>query len=448
VSERGLVIAQVNTREQRGGAETIARQLVKGYRRRGHQAWLLVGREDASAEGVLPFPSGLRAETAHLLAGPLRLLDRRRGLETYRYPKTGRMLEGLPAKPDVVHLHNLHGGYFDLRVLPDLSRRLAVFLTLHDAWLLSGHCAHSFDCERWRTGCGSCPDLTIYPAVRKDATAGNWQRKRDIFRRSRFHVATPSQWLADRVSASILAPALEQLRVIPNGIDLRTFNPSGREAARARLGLDADQPVLLIAGNDAGTNPFKDFPTARRAAVGAAERSGRDVTVFVLGDTGAEAREGGARFRPVPWRQDPAEVAVYVRAADVYLHASRADTFPTSVIEAMACGTPVVATAVGGIPEQLDDTSSRAAASGAASVVAIRATGMLVPPGDAEAMASATAALLDDGELRRTMGANAARRAARRFDAERQCEAYLDWYRAVVSSGSSPAVSQKGTSTA
>lgn len=432
MNERPLAIAQVNTREQRGGAETIALQLMRGYRRRGHQAWLLVGREEASTAGVLPFPSDPRATAAHLMAGPMRLLDRRRGLETYRYPKTGRMLEGLPGEPDIVHLHNLHGGYFDLRVLPALSRRLPVFLTLHDAWLLSGHCAHSFDCDRWRTGCGSCPDLTIYPAVRKDATARNWQRKRDIFRSSRLHVVSPARWLLDRVSTSILAPALESLRVIPNGVDLLTFRPDQRAAARARLGLPAHGPVLLIAGSAGPTNPFKDFPTARRAATGAAERLGRDVTVLLLGDSGSDAREGNALLRPIRFRHDPSDVAAYFQAADVYLHASRADTFPTSVIEAMACGTPVIATAVGGIPEQLGEPSRWAAGGGGPSFDPTRASGMLVPAGDAEAMADGAAALIENPALRHELGLNAARRAALCYDAERQCDAYLDGYRAAL----------------
>jgi glycosyltransferase involved in cell wall biosynthesis len=432
VNDRPLAIAQVNTREQRGGAETIALQLMRGYQRRGHQAWLLVGREEATIPGVKPFPADPQARMAHVMAGPMRLLDRNRGLETYRYPKTGRMLDQLPAEPDLVHLHNLHGGYFDLRALPALSRRLPVFLTLHDAWLLSGHCAHSFDCERWRTGCGSCPDLTIYPSVRKDATARNWQRKRDIFRHARLHVAAPSQWLADRVSASIMAPALESLRVIPNGVDLLTFTPDQRTGARTRLGIPTDAPVLLIAGSPAPTNPFKDFPTARRAAAGAAARLGREVTVLLLGASGDDAREGGALFRPIPFRHDPSEVAMYIQAADVYLHASRADTFPTSVIEAMACGTPVVATAVGGIPEQLGEPSRWAAAGGGPSFDPTRASGMLVPAGDADAMASGAAALLENPALRHRLGLNAARRAALCYDAERQCDAYLDWYRAAL----------------
>ena len=106
-------------------------------------------------------------------------------------------------------------------------------LTLHDAWLLSGHCAHSFDCERWKTGCGECPDLTIEPAIRRDATADNWVRKRDIYARSRLYVATPSPWLMGRVEQSMLAPAVEQARVIPNGVDLSVFRPADKRSIRA-----------------------------------------------------------------------------------------------------------------------------------------------------------------------------------------------------------------------
>jgi len=79
-------------------------------------------------------------------------------------------------------------------------------LTLHDAWLLAGHYAHSFDCNYWKIGCGSCPDLSIYPVIRRDATAYNWQRKAEIYRTSRLYAFTPSQWLMDWVNQSMLKP--------------------------------------------------------------------------------------------------------------------------------------------------------------------------------------------------------------------------------------------------
>lgn len=439
MSARRLVIAQVNTRERRGGAEGVARQLLDGYERRGHLASLRVGRDSPSRPDVHPLAGEWSARVAHLLSGPMRLVDRYRGLETFRYPKARRTLAELAAGADIVQLHNLHGGYFDLRVLPELSRRVTVVLTLHDAWLLSGHCAHSFDCDRWRTGCGSCPDLDIYPAVRRDATAMNWIRKREVFRRSRLYVATPAEWLAERVRASMLMPGTAELRVIPNGVDLGTFRPGGKREARAALDLDPDGSVLLLVGNSPRSNPFKDYAQSREAIARAAEALERDITAIVLGDEAPDEVEGRARFRSVAFVENAEDIARWYRAADLYVHAARADTFPTSCLEALACGVPVVATAVGGIPEQVRHLEGTLDPGGRTSTNSDEATGLLVPPGDAEVMARGIARLLEDEALRARLGDNAARDARLRFDAERQCDEYLRWFRSILERSSDPA---------
>lgn len=442
---RTLDILQVSASERGGGAENMAREMHRRFRERGHNATLVVGRGTASGQHVQALGEGRDAGLRHMLAGPLRVLDRQRGVETYRYPLSRSLLEQVSYTPDIVHLHNLHGGYFDLRYLIELSTKVPVALTLHDAWLLSGHCAHSFDCERWRTGCGMCPDLSIYPSIRRDATALNWRRKRDIFERSRLYAATPSNWLADRVRASILAPALAQLRVIPNGVDLETFTTGDRRTARAAFGLAADEPVLLVVGSASADNPFRDFDLAQRAAAGAAALTQRTLTMVVIGATavpGSDAvpaaqREAGSggdgglnpvpevarrsvKLRYVPFVDAATDMARWYQAADLNIHAARADTFPTSVVEALACGLPVVATAVGGIPEQIT------------AMPAVNATGALVPAGDTQAMAAAIAAILDDDALRARLGASAARDAALRFDIQRQCDAYLAWYRSIL----------------
>jgi len=115
-------------------------------------------------------------EQLRLLAQPA-AWQQRLGYEDFAYLGTKHLLTLLSTMPDIIHCHNLHGDYFELTPLPWLSRQRPVVLHLHDAWLLSGHCAHAHTCTGWQTGCGACPYLQTYPAVPRDNTAANWQRK-------------------------------------------------------------------------------------------------------------------------------------------------------------------------------------------------------------------------------------------------------------------------------
>jgi glycosyltransferase involved in cell wall biosynthesis len=307
-----------------------------------------------------------------------------------------------------------------------------LILTLHDAWLLSGHCAHSFACERWKSGCGDCPDLAIYPAISHDATAHNWRRKRAIFRKSRVYLATPSRWLMGKVQQSILAPAIEQARVIPYGIDLTLFRPAPKSEARSRLGLPQQADLVLFAANGIRKNIFKDY-RAMREAIARVGASGtkRPLIFLALGESGPAEQIGAAEVRFIPYQKDPAVVARYYQATDVYLHGAKVDTFPNTVLEALACGTPVIGSAVGGIPEQVKGLDVLGATSSEVwfnTYPVEQATGLLVACGDAEAIAAGIRRLLADASLRARLGENAAEDARARFDLRREVESYLSWY--------------------
>jgi len=348
------------------------------------------------------------------------------------------LLELTPARPELVHCHNLHGDYFDLRCLPWLSSTLPVVLTLHDAWLLSGHCGHSFDCERWKIGCGQCPDLTIYPPIRRDATAENWRRKQRVYADSRLYVATPCRWLIDKALQSIVAPAIAESRVIPYGVDQSVFSPGDRAAARAMLGIPSKATMVLFVANGIRYNRWKDFALMKHALRLLAERvRDRPLLWFGLGERASAEQVGSTRLIFVPFQSDPARVAQYYRAADLYVHAARADTFPNAILEALACGVPVVATAVGGIPEQVNGLRDAAGSEPSAGSMWNRydddlATGLLSSPADVVGLANGLTRLVVDRPLRLTLGANAADDARRRFDLQREVTDYLAWYEEIL----------------
>lgn len=424
----GLSVLQVSPTDVGGGAEAVALQLHRELLLRGHAATLVVGRKRRLEAGVVALPQGRGvawrawrhldldrryrlARVARALAEPGTILDLLRGHEDFRFPGAHDLLDAVPTPPDVVHVHNLHGGYFDLRALPALSSRLPLLATLHDPWLLTGHCAHPFDCERWTHGCGRCPYLRTYPALRRDGTEFNLARKRRLYDRTRLTAVTPSKWLMGMVERSVLATAASRRVVIPNGVDLTIFCPGDRLEARRSLGVSPDAKLVLFAAQGGRSNEFRDFATLERA-LGRLADSSTYLEVAALGDEG----HGSIEVRRVPLRVvgrlEPGGVAQWLRSADVYVHPSRADTFPSGVLEALACGTPVVASRVGGIPEQIAADA-----------------GVLVEPGDDESLANELEVLLANADRRARMAAAAEVDARARFGLERQVDAYVDLYR-------------------
>jgi glycosyltransferase involved in cell wall biosynthesis len=460
--DRPLRVVQVTRYAQGGGAERIAASLHEGLRKRGHRSWMATARtsDDPSILTIPPPPTeptsvvsrallraadrigpprrrGLVVRTLRrglrFAAAPRKTLDKRRGRESFDYPGTAAIPDLPPERPDVIHCHNLHGGFFDLRQLAPMSHRLPLVMTLHDEWTFTGHCAYTLVGERWRSGCISCPDLTIYPAIPHDGTRANLQAKRRIYRRSRLYITTPSRWLMDRARESAIAEGAAGWRLIPNGIDRSIFKPADARGARARLELPTEPFILLFAANGARRSPFKDFPTVARAAVEAASRvTSRPVLCLALGDTGASESFPNGELRFVPYRSDVNDIAAYYQAADVYLHAAKAENLPITILEALGTGLPVVATAVGGVPEEVQSLAGAPGGWSGATHPRDEATGVLVAEGDGVGMGAAAAAILGDDGLRATLSANAIGDAARRFDVEKQLDSTISWYGEVI----------------
>jgi glycosyltransferase involved in cell wall biosynthesis len=378
------------------------------------ESWLAVGRKETEAPEVFELPRR-RGIAAEWMRRPGWIWRRLRGRDDFDFPGTYALLDLPPKRPNIVHCHNLHGRYFDLRALPWLCRQVPLVVTLHDMWLLTGRCAHALDCGEWLAGCETCERrrFKMLPFLQRDAAALNLRRKRAILSECRLAVATPSRWLMRQAERSLPAQTLSGARVIPNGIDGKVFRPGGKAEARKRLGLPAGSVLLLCSAWEIRRNFCKDYETVRRASERIAARlPERRVKLIVLGEKGRPERAGELEIRCIPFQTDPNIVATYYQAADVFLHAVRAEVLGMVLLEAMACGLPTVATAVGGIPEQILDGK----------------TGFLVGRGDAEAMAERALRLLQDTSLAGWIGGRATEHSLRRFSLSGQADAYLSWY--------------------
>ncbi len=439
-----IEIVQVNAQDVAGGAERIAVMLDAGLKQRGIGAQLLVGKKWSSGSTARELANDSRSKRWHAFWDRIQNGSKRRnwlgipriaamlqdlaypgsvfGRENFHFPQSRQLLSDCDPRPDIVHFHNLHGDYFDLRYLAQLSHQVPTVITLHDSWMLTGHCGHSLDCDRWQVGCGNCPDLQIYPAIRRDATHYNWQRKSSIYAASKLHIVTPSEWLLGRVKKSMLWPAVVSAQTIPNGVDQDVFKPHCKIASRQELGLLPDAKVILFAANGIRANPFKDFATLRSGLEILGRISPFPILALAVGERPHCETIGSVELCFVAFEKEPANMARFYNACDIYVHPARVDTFPNSVLEAMACGVPVVASNVGGIPEQVISLERNAD----------NATGILVPAGDAETLSAAIKKLLTDDSLRQELGRNAAVVAKRQFSLERQISQYVSLYETIL----------------
>jgi len=439
MDKKPVSVLQVNTLDCKGGAAKIAFDLFVSLNQYGIECKFAVGEKRLDNLDIHQIPNNNnRSFSYHLfwkvskiikkipvfriltktysICKPLQDLYNLLGIEDYNYPGTAHLINFIPNfYPDIIHCHNLHGGYFDIRYIPSIGKKIPIIITLHDAWLLSGYCHHSFDCERWKIGCGMCPHIWKYPEIHHDATAYNWRKKKQIYENSRLFVITPCQWLMNKVNKSILKQGTITARVIPNGVNLKIFHPITKKVARTKLDLPVDCKILLFVAYGIKNSPWKDY-NLLYSVIEKLVAYGQSVLCLALGEEGSLVSISGSEIMFVPYHTDPEKVALYYQAADVYIHPAKAETFPNTILESLACGTPVVASNIGGIPEQIIEG----------------VTGFLVPPGDSQLMANRVIQLLENDEYRQKIGRNAATDAKQRFGLERMVEEYSKFYMEVL----------------
>lgn len=409
-------LVQINTVVNYTSTGRIAEGIGKAAMAQGWRSVIAFGRHARTSASERIDLSDRWGTATHVLL--TRVADRH-GLHSRR--ATARLIRRLDElRPDVIHLHNLHGYYLDYRGLFGWLREagVPVVWTLHDCWAFTGHCCYfdaleHFDgpgCTRWISGCMRCPLKHTYPAsFGLDRSSTNWAEKRSVFRDlPRLHLVTPCRWLGDQVRRSFLSR--HPCATIPYGIDLDAFRPIPDEPAPRLLGLDAKHLVLAVASKWDSRKGL-DHITALRSRLPRGS-----FAIAVVGVNREQARRLPEGVIPIERTESLEELAVLYSRASVFVNPTLADNFPLTNLESLACGTPVVTYDTGGSPEAIDSS-----------------TGAVVPKGDVDAAASAIERLA--GWDREAVRVRCRHRAASLYSLEAQYRGYVNLYRGLLAEG-------------
>ncbi len=348
-----------------GSVGKIAVDLGYTLKEAGHSCEILYGRRQAPEE------VGAVRVGNHLSMG-FHVLDTFfRGEHGFGSGKiTEKMLECInDYQPDLIQLHNIHGFYVNVEMLFNYLKvaGIPVVWTLHDCWSFTGHCAY-FDyagCGRWKEGCGHCPQhRSAYPyALFRDNSRKNFARKEKAFTKvPELTIVTPSNWLKELVGQSYLKEY--PVRVIRNGIDREVFAPTeGRLRRKYQL---QDKKVLLGVANIWEKRKGLEYFEAL------AQRLPEDYQIVLVGLSEQQQKKLSGKILGLGRTGRPQELAEWYTLADIYLNPTLEDNFPTTNLEALACGTPVITFDTGGSPESIDASC-----------------GKVVPKGDLEGLLAA-----------------------------------------------------------
>lgn len=396
-------LLQVNVTANWGSHGKIAEDIGQLAQKRGWRSLIAYGRSANSSQNELIRIGKSLDIYEHLIE--TRLFDNH-GLASRNATK-GFIKRIEEIHPDVIHLHNIHGYYLNYRLLFEFLSKTdtPIIWTLHDCWPFTGHCAY-FDfvkCEMWKKGClPPCPYKKSYPtAYWFDRSKENWELKRDCFNSVKNVTIVPvSEWLGNLVKESYLAKF--PIKVIHNGVDIELFKPMSEvEEMRLKYGIQGKRILLGVANIWNRRKGMADLIELRK-------QLSEDFIIVLVGVSEEQKKNLPIGMIGIKRTHNQRELAQLYSMAEMLINPTYEDNYPTTNLEAMACGTPVLTYKTGGSPEAV--TSE---------------TGWVVDQGDINVMANIIASLPVDNEKMRN---ECRKRAEKHFDKKICFDEYIRLY--------------------
>lgn len=283
-------------------------------------------------------------------------------------------------KPDVIHIHNIHGYFLNYQILFDFlaQSNIPVVWTVHDCWLYTGHCYYySYaGCNKWQTGCGHCPQKKEFPASWLiDRSHQNYEDKKQAFTSlplDQLTIVPVSEWIREEMQHSFFQN--NQFHVIHNGINTNIFNIYNPEQVKQKYGLNGKHILLGVASIWSREKGFDD-------CIQMADLLHPDEMLVLVGVRPEQQKKLKKNMLGIPRTENIHQLAELYAAADAFINPTWQDNYPTVNLEAIACGTPVVTYRTGGSIEVITDQ-----------------TGFIVPQGNVKEMLEAARLISQRGK--------------------------------------------------
>ena len=342
-----MKVFQINSTCGYGSTGRIAVDILKEVEKNGGEGIIAYGRNSAPKD-VNSYRIGSELDVK--IHGVLSRITDRQGF--YSTKATKDLIKKIKEyNPDIIHLHNIHGYYLNIKILFNFLKEYnkPIVWTLHDCWAFTGHCAHfSFEkCDKWKTECYSCPLKKEYPSsLLMDNSRKNYLQKKELITSLKnVNIVVPSKWLADLTKESFLGKY--PVNVIYNGVDLEQFKPTESDF-RKKFHLEGKQIILAVASVWTEKKGISDVYKLN-------EKIDDNQVIVMVGLNDSQMATLLKGIIGIKRTDSIKELAQIYSAADVFINPTYEDNYPTTNLEAISCGTPVVTYKTGGSGESVDE---------------------------------------------------------------------------------------------
>ena len=340
-----------------GSTGRIMEQIQKEAKKNGYEAYSFYGRGKPSNKNCFKIGNKLDIYWNVFLTS---FFDKH-GYGSKR--ATRRLVKRIKQiNPSIIQLHNIHGYYLNLEILFDYLKEanIPVVWTLHDCWPFTGHCSNfmTVKCEKWKRQCNDCPQIRLYPASWiADNSFKQFELKKNLFTRIKnLTIVTPSNWLSNLVKKSFLKDY--NIRVINNGIELEKFRPKNTINIREKYNIPSEKKIILgvasVWDNRKGLDDFIEL----------SKIIDENYIIILVGLKKQQINNLPPNIIGIERTENIEELANIYTQADVFVNPTYEDNFPTTNLEALACGTPVLTYDTGGSRESIDEQCGKAISRG------------------------------------------------------------------------------------